>query len=150
PRRALAQEFFALERRVFDAESDDFLIIAALFQTADDNVWQIRAAERHETFDLRRAQDRQDAGDDRHLDTRAVQMIAEREVVGVLEKELGDDEVRALLDLVGEAVPVHMTAFGAGDMPFGKSGDADGEIAGVADALHELIRVLETAGRRRK
>ena len=52
PWRTFAQEVLALVRRVFDAESDDFLIITALFQAADDDIGQIRAAERHETLDL--------------------------------------------------------------------------------------------------
>src|SRR6201995_3111150 len=77
-------------------------------------------------------------------------MIAEREVVRVLEKQLGDDEVGALLDLVTQAIPVYVTAFRAGNVPFRKPGDADGESASFADALHELIRVLEAARRRRE
>ena len=52
PWRTFAQELFALERRVLDAESDDFLIITTSFQAADDNAGQICAAERHETLDL--------------------------------------------------------------------------------------------------
>src|SRR3954452_4730216 len=50
--RPFAQELLALERRVFDAEPDHFLIITAGFQTADDHCRQIRAAERHEPLDL--------------------------------------------------------------------------------------------------
>ena len=80
----------------------------------------------------------------------AVQMIAELEEVRVLEKQLCDDEVGALLDLVAQAIPVHVTAFLARDVPFRKPGDADGESAGFADELHELIRELEAARRRRE
>ena len=50
--RTFAQELLALERRVFDAEPDDFLSITALFQTGDDDIGQIRATEGHETLDL--------------------------------------------------------------------------------------------------
>ena len=52
PWRTFAQELLALERRVFDAEPDDFLIIIAGFQAGDDDIRQIRAAEGHEPLDL--------------------------------------------------------------------------------------------------
>src|SRR5262245_64626865 len=72
-----------------------------------------------------------------------MQVIAKREVVRVLEKELRDDEVGALLDLVTQAIPVDVASFRAGDVSFRKPGDADGEITGCADELDKLIRVLE-------
>ena len=52
PWRTFAQELLALERRVFDAEPDHFLIITARFQTADDDRGEISAAERDEALDL--------------------------------------------------------------------------------------------------
>src|SRR5262245_24186293 len=50
--RTFAQEFLALQRCVFDPKPDHFLIVAAGFQTADDDRGQIGAAERDETPDL--------------------------------------------------------------------------------------------------
>jgi hypothetical protein len=47
-----AQELFALERGVLNAEPYDFLITTARFQAADDDGGQIGAAEGHETLDL--------------------------------------------------------------------------------------------------
>src|SRR5262245_16678303 len=79
-----------------------------------------------------------------------MQVIAKRKVVRVLEKELSDDEVGALLDLVTQAIPVDVASFRASDVPFRKPGNADGEIAGCADELNKLIRVLEAARRRRE
>src|SRR5262245_9751472 len=76
-----------------------------------------------------------------------MQVIAKREVVRVLEKELRDNEVGALLDLVTQAIPVDVASFRAGDVSFRKPGDADGEIAGGTNELDELIRVLEAARR---
>jgi hypothetical protein len=52
PWRPFAQQFLALERRIFDPEPDDLFIITARFQAADDDRGQIRAAQRHEPLDL--------------------------------------------------------------------------------------------------
>jgi len=58
--------------------------------------------------------------------------------MAVLEKELGDHEVRAVIDLRLQPLPVHVLAFIAGDVPLGESGDADGEWADLADAPDQL------------
>jgi hypothetical protein len=48
-----------------------------------------------------------------------VQIIAERAVVRVLEENCVMTKVgAAVLDLVAQAIPVDVTAFRAGDMPF--------------------------------
>src|SRR5438128_335159 len=51
----------------------------------------------------------------------------------------------AVVDLVLQPLPVHVLAFRAGDMSFGKTGHADGEFTRLTDELDELIGELESA-----
>jgi hypothetical protein len=51
-RRAFAQELLTLQRRVFDAETDDLLVVRARFEPADHRGGQFGATERHEPLDL--------------------------------------------------------------------------------------------------
>ena len=65
--------------------------------------------------------------------------------MAVLEEELGDDEIRALIDLGLEPLPVDVFAFAAGDVALRKPCDADRKAAGRADMPDQLVRVLKTA-----
>src|SRR5439155_7353231 len=114
-------------------------------QFAQQRLGKGRAAKPGEFLDLRGAQDGNDARNQRNGHSQLRQAIAELEVIAVLEEQLGDHEVRALVDLVLQATPVHVFAFLAGDVPFRKPGDTDGKTAQVAQELHQLIGVLETA-----
>jgi hypothetical protein len=65
--------------------------------------------------------------------------------VTVVEKQLRDDEVGAAVDLLLQPLPVHLLAFRAGYVSFRKAGDADRELADLANTLNQLIGVLEAA-----
>ena len=56
-------------------------------------------------------------------------MIAELKVVPVPEKQLRDDEVCSLIDLVPQPIPVDMATLAARDVSFRKASDANREIA---------------------
>ena len=117
-----------------------FVVVAAPFQLDEQRGRQLGAAQAHEALDLRGAEDRQDARDDRHGDALRGEEIAELEVVAVVEEQLRDDEVGAVVDLRLQPLPVDVLAFAAGDVPFGKPGDADREVAELADELAPVDR----------
>ena len=74
------------------------------------------------------------------------QVVAELVEVGIVEEQLGEDKVRARVDLLFEVLPIGVLALLAGDMALGKTRDADGEIALLANEAHQLAGELEPAG----
>jgi hypothetical protein len=92
---------------------------------ADERGREIRAAERRDFLDLGGAGDGHDAGHERHLHSVGREEVAELEVVPVVEKQLCDDEVGALLDLVLQVSPVGVLPVRAGHVSLRKTGDAD-------------------------
>ena len=56
-------------------------------------------------------------------------MIAKFKIIRVVEKQLREDVVRAGVHLFLQMPPIGVFAVLAGDMAFGKTGDADGKIA---------------------
>ena len=87
----------------------------------------------------------QDAGHDGDGDAFFGEVIAEGIKVGVVEEELGDDEVRAAINLGLEPVPVHLAAFFASDVALGETSGADAEAAEFAEVADELVGELEAA-----
>src|SRR6266540_5833836 len=144
--RALAQQFPALIRGVFNAVFDDrFVVIPALFQLVQQGLGQVGAAESSKLFDLGRAENGDDARDQRDTHSQLRQIIPEFEVIAVVKEKLGDHEIRALIDFVLQPSPVHVFAFFAGDVSLGKTGYADGKPARLADELDQLIGKLESS-----
>ena len=68
-----------------------------------------------------------------HLDPGQLAALAEIIEIGVVEKELGADVVRAGIDLAFEVVQF-LEAVGRAGMPFGKTGHADAESSRVGDS----------------
>jgi hypothetical protein len=93
------------------------------------------------------AQNGNDSGHERHLYAQlAGHIIPEFKIIGIVEKQLGEDKIRAGVHLFLQMPPVGVFAFLAGDVAFGKTGDADGKIARFADEFDQLRGKLETAG----
>src|ERR1017187_5553174 len=108
-----------------------------------------RATKLPEFHDLRRVQNRNDAGHERHANTKfAGNKIAKFKIVGVVEKQLRENEVRAGVRFFLQMPPIGVFAVLARYVAFGKAGDADGKIARLADELDELRGEFEAAGRR--
>ena len=87
-----------------------------------------RAAQSGDALDLRDVGDRHDARHERHRDADRARALDEREVVGVVEEELGDDEVDAGGDLllqvpdVERQIAAFLVAFGIAGAGRGRSG----------------------------
>src|ERR1017187_2157957 len=110
-----------------------------------------RATKLPEFHDLRRVQYRNDAGHKRHANTKfAGNKIAKFKIVGVVEKQLREDEIRAGVRFFLQMPPIGVFAVLARYVAFGKAGDADGKIARLADEPDELRGEFEAAGRRLK
>ena len=149
-RHAGAQQFLALPRGVFDAEFGGGLVVGSQFiQFRAQRRRDFRAASLGELDDSRRAQNRDNARHERNRNAKlAGHEIPELEIIGVVEKQLREDEIRARVHLFLQMPPVGVFAFLAGDVAFGKTCDADGKIARLADEFHKLRRELKAAGRR--
>ena len=98
---------------------DGLIVVAAPLQLRDQRPRQRRATQRDEPFDLRGAENRQNARDDGHRDASPRQEIAALEVMAVLEEELGDDEVRSVIDLRLQPLPVQILALRQATCPSG-------------------------------
>ena len=146
--RSLAQERFALPGRVLDTElHDGFIVAVTLLELLDQRPRQRRAAQRDEPFELRGAENRQNARDDGDRHAVPGQEVPALQVVAIVEEQLRDHEVRAVIDLHLQPVPVLMLAVRAGDMSFREAGHADRERTGLANQSHQLVGVLEPAVR---
>ncbi|MFM2352477.1 MAG: hypothetical protein RL096_958, partial [Actinomycetota bacterium] len=66
--------------------------------------------------------------------------------IRVVEEELGNDEVRAAINLGFEPVPIHLLAVLARDVAFGKASGADAEAAEFAQVADKLVGKLKAAG----
>ena len=89
-----------------------------------------RAAQLGEPGDLAGTQNRDDPGHERDANAQlAGDMIAKFKIIRVVEKQLREDVVRAGVHLFLQMPPIGVFAVLAGDMAFGKTGDADGKIA---------------------
>ena len=98
-------------------------------------------------LDLLRAQERQHAGDDRHLHAVLVaQVVLELEEITGIVEELGDEEFGAAFDLCRGAIPVEVLVR-ALDVAFGVAGGADGEAAPVTNETHQVEGKAEAARR---
>ena len=133
--------------RVINAELHrGFVVVAEFFEAGEHRRGNFCAAERGDAFGLARALDGQDAREDGHGDAEFFdEVIAELEEIGIVEKKLGDDEIRAAINLVLEPGPIHVFALLAGDVALGKTGGADGKAAQFADVADELVGKLEAA-----
>ena len=102
--RATAQQFLALLRAVFDAELRRCCVVRSDgIQFGAERGRDFCAAHHREFFDLSRAHDGDYSRNDGHVDAVLGEVIAELEIVCVVEKHLRDDEVGALVDLLFEA-----------------------------------------------
>ena len=108
-------------------------MITGGFEAFDEFFRERGAAHLRETLDLFQRQDRHDAGDDGGGDATGAAFFDEAEVDGVVEEELGGDEVAAGVDLALHVVDVGIERSGFGVF-FGITGDAEAEI-GVKAAL---------------
>src|SRR5271157_72663 len=146
PRRAVAQQLFALLRRVFDAKFRASLIVVnKLFQPAQQRRGQRRAAQRGEALDLVGVQDGNDAGAERHRHAPLRQVVAEAEEIGVAEEKLSQYEIRAAIDLGLQPVPIHFPPLHAGDVALRESGGADAKAAHLLDERDQLISKREAS-----
>ena len=106
-----------------------------------------RAAKLGEFRDLRRAQNGDDAWNERNGNTEpARHKIAELKKISVVEKQLREDKIRARVRFFLQMFPIIKPANFIGDVAFGKTGDADGKIALLADELDELCGEFKAAG----
>ena len=151
-RGAAGQQRFALSRGELDAELRDRLrIVTERFELRQQGRREGRAADPGEPLDLFGVQDRQDAGCDRHAHAeRLHEVVAEPEVVVVVEEELGEDDIGAVVDFCLQTLPVDVFPFRAGDVALREAGGADREAAHLFDERHELIRIVEAALRPRQ
>src|SRR5438132_13981190 len=98
---ALAEQFPALVRGILDAElGDGFIVVTSLLQFGQQRFRQTRAAESDKLPDLRSAENGDDARNQRNGDAQFRQVIAELQVIAVVEEKLGDEEISAVVDLV--------------------------------------------------
>jgi uroporphyrinogen decarboxylase len=146
PRNAARQKLLALQRRVRDPQLLDRLaVIPAFLQRQGQAHGQGRPAQSGEAIDLLEVGDRHDPRHDRDPDPRLARPPDEIEVEGVVEKELGDQEIHPLIHL-GLEVREIACAVGTLEVAFRICGRADTEIRPLAtDESHELGRVVEGA-----
>ena len=159
-RRAAEQQLGALLRGVGDAELELGPLVARggaerlLQQRRDRGV-----AELADPLRLGEAGDRDDPGEDRHLDPLRARRRDEVEVDPVVEEELGDQEGGPGLDLrlqVGEVglevgrLGVDLGEAGAADREVPAGGDEGGQLGGAAQPALGLdeVRLARAAGRR--
>jgi hypothetical protein len=144
-----AQQFLALPRGVFDAELHCRLVVRAEgIQFCAQRRGNFRAALPSEFSYLRRAQNGDDARHERHRDAEfAGDVIAEFKKIRIVEKKLRDHKVRAGLDFFPQMPPIGVLALLAGDVAFGKTGDAGGKIPLLTDEIDQLGRIFKAAGR---
>ncbi len=145
PGDAPVEEFAALGGGVLDTVGGGGLVVAReLLQTGEHGRGNPGPAEIGEFLDLRRGQNREDAGDDGDGTPKVLlEVTGELEVVGVVEEQLRDHVARALGDLVLEALPVDELAFAAGDVAFGKARDPDVEPTGLPDESDQFMGEFE-------
>ena len=74
-------------------------------------------------------------------------VIAELEIIRVVEKQLREHKIRARVHFFLQMPPVGVLAGLVGDVAFGKTGDAHGKIARFADELHQFRGEFKAAGR---
>src|SRR5688572_8621719 len=97
PRSAALQKFAALLGRVIDPDAHDFFFVAAGgLQALQEFGRELRPAEAREAFDLVGVGDRHDPGDNRLVNAARANLVDEAEIIGVVKKKLGHDEVGAL------------------------------------------------------
>src|SRR5215468_1179882 len=149
PRRPAPDELAALERRPLDADRPrELVVVLDRREARGELVGDPRAGHRGHAPDPGDAHDRHDAGHDRHADPRRAGALDEREIVGVVEEELRDQELDARLDLAHEVAQVRLGALGE-RMCLGIAGAAEAEAPARAYEGRELVGVVEGAGRRR-
>jgi len=119
------------------------------FELGEQAVRDLRAAHADEPLDLRHVRDRHDPRDDRHLDAHRAGLVAEAVELGVVEEELRDDEVGAVVDLALQVLHV-AREIQALRMPFGIAGHADAEIMSAANVFHERVGIGKSAFGRNK
>ncbi len=96
--------------------------------------------------------DRQDPGDDRHLDTGVANLLEPIEVDGVVEEELADQELGAGVDLLAKEGDVGLRRCGLG-VDLGKARGTDAEPRrrlAAADERGQLGRAAQAARWRRE
>src|SRR2546422_8246316 len=94
PGSAAAQQLGTLPRRPFHADPErGLLVVTHALERGTEGSGNLVAAERRDPLDLRHVRDRHDARDERHADARPPRPLDEREVVGVVVEELGDDDI---------------------------------------------------------
>ncbi len=119
------------------------------FEPIHEVLGDFRAAHLGDALDLRGVGDRPDPRDDLGVDARLPRALDEREVVGVVEEQLGDEEIDACVDLL-----LQVSQIGAGVRGFrmlfrvARAGEA--KVVARADELDELGRVAEPALRLRE
>src|SRR5262245_21110293 len=106
--RAITQKLLALGGGVFDAELGGRGVVCAdLVESGCEGRGDVCAAKLGESFDLCGAQNGNDARQDRNGDAElAREVVAKFKETGVVEKKLGDDEVRTSPDLFLQVAPV--------------------------------------------
>ena len=94
-RRAGLQQIPTLLGGVFDSKFGDGRVVMAQFiKFGSQSHRDTRAAQRSEALNLRRAQDWDDSGDERHFHPLPLlHVLAEFIEIRVIEKQLGDDEI---------------------------------------------------------
>src|SRR6266704_824324 len=147
--RAGAQQVFALLGGILNAElGHGGIVVAQFFQFGPQRRRDAGATQRGEALDLRPAQDRHDAGYDGNPDVvTARHVVAKFIVVRVVKKQLSDDPIGARVNLSFQVTPIHVLAFFAGDVTFGKTGDADAEIVLFSNEPDQLAGKFEASGR---
>ena len=80
----------------------------------------------------------------------AAHVIPELKIVGIVEKQLSHDEIRAGIDFTFKVTPIGQLAGFAGNVAFGKTGDADAKVSLLPDKPNQLIGVLEAPWRQLK
>ena len=144
------EEFAALARGPIDAVPEDGFGILGNRVEFDVHLFgNGRAAHGGEFLDLGDGGDGHDAGDDGHGDADVPAAIDEAEEDGVVEVELGDNEIGAGIDLGLEASQIGFEVGGFG-MFFGIAGATETEffremLAQVADQINGVLEIGEPA-----
>ena len=144
---AVLDQVLTLLAGILNAEfSRTRVVTSQLLQFSQQRGGQLGAAEGGEFLDLVAAQHRQHARHQRHTDVQfLLKMVAEGVEIGIVEKQLRDDEFDPGIDLGFQTVPIDFTAFFAGNVPFRETGRANGEAAKIAHKGDQLRTEFKTA-----
>ena len=128
PGNALGQQCLAHARGVLDADlAYRGLVVGVCPQVLGEASREAAARQQDGSLDAGNADDRHDAGDDRHVAAACRDRVAQPQVVLDMEEHLRDREVRASPDLRDEVVDVRLPAQRP-EVTLGERRDAHGEV----------------------